>query len=349
MNRQFAALNGLAIVIVVLFHAIHFGRLSIAGAGYQEAVGISRWVLLFFSEFGIFAVPTFLFTSGAFVAYAARRTPPNLPWKSVRAALERVLRPYVIWSFVFYIVIYFQRDEVYSVLGYVKNLIVGYPYNFVPLLIFYYLVSPILVRLAPRFGAIVLLGIALYQLLLIAIQAPGVVGVTLPETLNILVPPALGTTLALWAIFFPLGLVYSLNSQRFLPWLQKLKWPLLATTLLLFAASLFTSAGIIRLPIAGLVAPLTLALLLPLVKRKSIPKVRQLEKVSKRSYGLYLTHLIVLDLTVLFINAVLPELNAYPLLLVAILLAVGLSIPLLVMSGLARIHTRRPVYRYVFG
>ena len=72
--------------------------------------------------------------------------------------------------------IFFLNDQKYTLLEYLKNFIVGYPYNFVPLLIFYYLISPILVRLSKKYGLIVIVVIAAYQFFLINLLNPGITG-----------------------------------------------------------------------------------------------------------------------------------------------------------------------------
>src|SRR3990172_12585959 len=99
-------------------------------------MGWQVYFLSFLQGLGILAVPTFLFISGSFVAYAAQGDPPHLSRKFLLSSLRHILIPYMIWSLVFYIFIYFYLDVQISILGYLKNLIVGYPFHFVPLLVF---------------------------------------------------------------------------------------------------------------------------------------------------------------------------------------------------------------------
>lgn len=75
---------------------------------------------------------------------------------------------------------------------------------------------------------------------------------------------------------------------------------------------------------------------------------RQLEHVAGRSYGLYLTNLIVLDLSVFLVQLLLPGLLAHQLAFCIVLFVVALGVPLGVMDGVARSPTRM-MYRYVFG
>jgi len=85
-----------------------------------------------------------------------------------------------------------------------------------------------------------------------------------------------------------------------------------------------------------------------MIERNSIPMVRQLEKIAKKVYGLYLTHLIVLDLAVFSVQVFVPWLLTYQVLLQFLLFVVALGVPLLVMNSMVQLPTR-VMYRYVFG
>ena len=348
VNRHFVALSGLAIVIVVLNHSIHMGTLGIQEMGLPQAKGLERLLLVLLSGLGTFAVPTFLFTSGSFASYAAQRTPLRLPWSNVWAALKRLLWPYLIWSIVFYIYIYFRKAEAYTLWGYITNLIVGYPFHFVPILLFYYACSPVLVRLTRRFGYALLAGIALYQAFLTGLVFPSTFGLTVPDWTGILVPPVLGQPMAQWGIYFPLGLVYSLKAKEISPWLQRLRIVLAMTTGAFFVLLVLNDIGFLRFPLAYYMCPLVFLLFAPTIRRDSIPLVRHLEKVARRSYGLYLTNLLVLDSCVVSAQILVPGLLAYPLVFCLILFAVALAVPLGVVSGVAR-SPARVVYHYLFG
>ncbi len=348
MNRQFAALRGLAIVVVVFYHAIELGKSVPVEWGYPAIGGIAHQALLLLQRIGPFAVPTFLFISGCFVAYAAAGAPPRLSWKTVWSNLIRLLWPYLLWSIVFYAVVYFQRHEVYSVPGYIKLLIVGYPYNFVPLLVFWLVLAPILVQLARRFSSVLIAIIVVYQLALLNLEYPGVLGFTFPNWAHLLKLPVLHYTLAVWGIYFPLGLIYSLNAKNITPWLQKNKVVLWAITGVFFVVGCLSIVEILKFQLAEYIYPVTFVLLLPTIKRDVIPWVRRLEEVGKHSYGLYLIHLIILDLALVAVRAVLPNLLNYRIWLMPPLFILALVVPIAIMSRVAR-SPARVVYRYAFG
>jgi fucose 4-O-acetylase-like acetyltransferase len=349
VNRSFPALRGLAILLVVLNHAIHMTSNSAYSQGVSAPATWEQALLYFFSGLGaIFAVPIFLYLSGAFFAYAATKDDLKSNYKVVWNNVKHVAIPYLIWSILFYIEIYFLHDKHYTLLEYVKHLIVGYPFNFVPLLIFYYLISPVLIRLIryTGWGLIVLIG--LYQLVLLNIVYPGILGFEFPGWMGILAPPVLSSTLAEWAIFFPLGLIYvkKITSQTAL--VEKTKWVWAGLTVVLYLLAFLDVLEVVQAPLARFIAPVTFMLLASIFKRNAIPYVKQLEVLGKKAYGLYLMNLLILDILLTLVESFIPGVLAYYLLLIPLMFALALLIPLWIINGFERLH--RPVFqRYVFG
>jgi probable poly-beta-1,6-N-acetyl-D-glucosamine export protein len=349
MNRQFGALSGLAIVLIVLNHSIEWAISAPVQYGYPPVAGWQNYLLITLKELGVFAVPTFLFISGSFVAYAAQGEPPRLSRKFMFSSLRHIVIPYVIWSIVFYVFIYFMLDDRYTLIGYIKNLLVGYPYHFVPLLVFYYIISPLIVRIGKsKMGILMLVLIGLYQLVLIDLLHPGILGFTFPKSASFLAVKVPRTTLAEWAIYFPLGLVYGLQVRKWIPWLHRLKWVFIVLTMLLFGIGLLDAFSIIRAPLALMLCPFTLVILLPIIKRDSIPWVRSFERVGRRTYGIYLTHLPFLNLLLYGLASWLPWLFRFAVLTSALFFIVGFGIPLFIMESLAKSPAKQ-AYRYVFG
>ena len=348
MNRQFGALSGLAIVLIVINHSIYFGTYYPEGWGYPSVQGWGRTLLTLLQSLGWFAVPIFLFISGSFVSYAAQGDPSRLSRKFMLATLRHIVVPYVIWSIVFYGLVYVINHETYNLFGYVKNLLVGYPYHFVPLLIVFYLLSPLMVRISRSFGLALIALIALYQLVLMNILNPGMLGFSFPAWFHYLAPPIIRVTLSKWGIFFPLGLVYGLHTKRVMQWSKQFFWLSAIITIILFVLGYLDSMGVIRLPIAFYLAPVPFMLLLPAIKRDSIPFVRLLERIGKRSYGLYLMSLIVVNLVLIGINLLIPAFFNLFVVFFPILFVMTLLIPIFLMEVSAK-GPIKPVYRYIFG
>lgn len=349
MNRSFPALRGLAIVLVVLNHTIHMTTNSVRAQGIQISAPWEQVLLFFLSGLGaIFAVPIFLYLSGAFFAYAAGQNDLKANYRVVWNNVKHVAVPYVIWSLIFYVEIYFLHDKRFTLQEYVKNLLVGYPFNFVPLLIFYYLVSPLIIRAMRYWGWWVIALIGLYQLVLLNIVNPGILGFEFPGWMGILAPPVLSSTLAEWAIFFPLGLIYVKKISSQTEFVEKTKWVWAGLTVLLYLAALLDVLQVIHMPLARYLAAVPFMLLASVFKRQAIPRVKQLEVLGKRAYGLYLMNLLVLDILLVLIERYLPSVFGFYLLLMPVLFVLVLLIPLWVIQSSERL--RQPVLqRYVFG
>lgn len=348
MQRQYMALSGVAMVLVVLNHAIHMGLLGLSRLGYPALPEGWRFTLTAVQALGVFAVPIFFVVSGSFMAYAARSAPRlslSFVWKSVR----HIVWPYVVWSLLYYLLMAVYQGERYSVLGYLKNLAVGYPFHFVPLLITFYVLSPLLIPLARRYSWQLLAGIGLYQLFLLALRDPGLFGINFPAQMDVLFPLVLGNPLADWAIYFPLGLVFGLHAAQWKPRLRKYRWAFVAATVLLFGAGLLDVAGLLEAPWARFLCPVPLMFVLPVVERKAIPAVGRLETVGKRSYGLYLTHLIVMNLALLALELLGGQTAVMVVLIFPLLFAAGLLLPMVLMGSFQQRGATRRVYRYVFG
>jgi fucose 4-O-acetylase-like acetyltransferase len=338
MNRQYSALSGIAIALIVLNHAIHFGL--------QVSPVEGPWlrVLVFLQALGTFAVPAFLFISGAFVCYAAG----ELSLTFLRSSLERIAWPYVIWSLIFYGVARASGHEATSVGATIKNLAVGYPYHFVPLLAFWYVLAPALVRVGRKYGAWLVAGIAVYQALLLVFRYPVLFGVPTPWWARWIEPPVLFKPMSDWAVYFPLGLVLALHNSTVKPRLLRLRPLLLAATAGLFALGLLNAYGALSAHWARFVAPLPLMFVLPTIDRASIPWLARVEGLGRRSYGIYLSHFVVLNVTV-WLAASLPVLRGLPLMVYPALFGIALGSSLLLMDLLAKPQVTRRAYRYVFG
>ena len=341
MNRQYVALSGIAIVLIALNHAVHFGlQISPVEGGWLR-------LLIFLQALGGFAVPIFLFISGAFLSYAASA----LSFTFVKSNVGRILWPYVIWSLVFYAWLFLSGGARYSPQGYVKNLLVGYPYHFVPLLVFWYVSAPILSRLGKRYGVAVLTAIGLYQVVLLTLRYPDVAGLSgpFPRWSEYLKPPVLFSSMSIWSIYFPLGLVLSAHDRTVRPHLIRLRGLFLAVLAAVFLIGILNAYEVVSAPWARFAAPLPLMFLLPTIDRGSIPFVRRFEMLGKRTYGVYLAHFVLINIAVVAISKWIPALSGLPVIVYPAAFVIALGGSLLLMDLTARTLQGRRMYRYVFG
>lgn len=348
MNRQLLALRGLAICLVVLNHTIKLGIWHSENYPASHIGGAWGLLLLIFVQLGIFAVPIFMFISGAFLAYTAQGSDLKLTFRIALAGIKIMIWPYIIWSILFYILSYLLFGDTTSLLGYVKDLLVGYPNNFIPLMIFFYLVSPVLIKYAYRSGFLLILFFGLYQIFLLNVAYPGILGFRFPEWVRFFTPPILRNTLAIWGIYLPLGLVYGLHAKKIKPVLYRYTWIIGIATILLFSLSVINELHFIHLDIISQVTPMLFVLLIPVIQREQIPLFRELEKIGKRAYGLYLMNLIIINLILTFSYWMRAWLNSAQLVFLWTLVLLTLLIPILIMKSVERIP-KFSVYRYLFG
>lgn len=324
------------------------------GVGYASSAGFpltgtwEKFILASLAGLGIFAVPTFLYLSGSFFAYAANKDDFRHNYKIVWVNIKHVALPYIIWSIIFYFEIYLLHDQKFTLSEYIKKLIVGYPFNFIPLLIFYYLISPLIVRIMRYLGWATILLFGIYQLILLNIANPGILGIQFPSWMNVFALPVLVTPLTEWAIYFPLGIVLFRYSDRLKNHVEKGKWALIISLFVFYVIALFDHLKILDAPFVKYLCPILFLLLTTLLRRDHIPAVRQLELLGKKAYSLYLMNLIVLDSVLVAVQSFVPVLFAYYLIILPILFISALFLPLLIIRVLEMLLPRN-YSRYIVG
>lgn len=349
MRRHYPAMRGVAIVLVILHHSIVLGVSIPGGWGIATPTGMGENILSILSMLGWIAVPVFLLISGSFYAYAARGNPPQISLKIVKANLSSLLWPYLIWSLVYYAVEWIGYGKTPTVPGIVKNLLVGYPYNFVLLIVFFILVSPVITKLTNHFGwAWLLILVGVYQLFLIIVLDQAQYGLTLPAWTDYLAVPVLARTMADWGIYFPLGMFLALNSSRAIPFLERMKWVFLALALASFGLAAAHVAGAINFTGSRHLFPLFFVLFVPVIQRDWIPGRKFFESVGKVAYGLYLIHFLLINILILTAHAIFPWILEQSFLLYPVLFLLGLLIPLTVITWINKSRIA-PISPYVFG
>jgi peptidoglycan/LPS O-acetylase OafA/YrhL len=350
IRRQFGAFRGIAIILVILNHSAHMIIWFTETFQRTALTPLESTILNLLQKPGIFAVPIFLFISGCFFAYAIQGNDLIPSWKISFKNIYHILWPYLIWSVAFYVLLLTLFKESYSILEYFKFLLVGYPYDFIPLLFFFYLISPLLVPISKRLGWYLIVPIMIFQLAILNLEYPGVLGFHFPDYVHIIKPPVIHLTLATWGICFPLGIIYSFNQKKADTFFMKYKWAVLIVVACLFALSTASVMGFQIIPVSVLdtICPVFLLLLIPTLRIERNRSVRFLERIGNRSLGLYLMNLIIICLFLIIIRTFTPWSFAYKLALVPILFSFTLFFSIAIMDFVS--HIFNPSYsRYVFG
>ena len=265
-----------------------------------ERVGAN--LLLAIRQLTLFAVPAFLFSSGFFVAFAARGNRSTFTWKMVRTRLVDLLIPYFVWSVTWFIVDAIQ-GHVYAPLVYIERLVNGSAdggsYYFIPLLCQFYLLTPFILPLAKTRPALLVVTAGLIQLISFAVNyftafklaVPGLAAVAWLST---------AWLIPLWACYFPLGMVFGLHSERIKRTLAR-HYRLMLIALALMALATIAEPEVIR-RLTGIdfrandyvLSPAIYAVLFITVfvafDQIKIWRADLVSSLSTKTYGIYLLH-----------------------------------------------------------
>lgn len=371
MVRRFLLLNGLAIICAVVYHASGWGFTAmfwwthryadVAVPNFDQMGSAGYYALRAVEQLIIFAVPAFLFVSGFFIAFAAGRTKGNVRWSTVVARIRTLFIPYLLWSLLIWTAD-FAQGERYAPLTYLEMLVTGRtasPYYFVPLLIQFYLLSPLLAPLAKRRGLILLVVSAVIQLSIRALIFLNTIE-SLPPAFEPLMPLTASWFFPGHLFWFSFGIVAGLHLDTLKALLPRIKWPALILALILYPLGILEWEWVLRTSSETWIAAretvldsfFALAAILAFLafSEVKIPFTDELSDLGSKSFGIYLAHSPVLEYTARAIYLLAPWLLASQFLLQPILVAMGLGIPLLLMH-LAN-SERLPVrsyYQYIFG
>lgn len=352
MRRTVPLLSGLAILGVIFNHANwHALREFSPGdpAGYPYLVT---------DQVGKFAIVAFLFIAGYFSAYATSGGKKDLSWSIVRARLLGLLWPWLVWSIFFTLAQIFQGRTI-SLEEFLRNLFIQY--YFIPLLMFYYLLAPAVARWARTNAGSLLIGAAAIQLLGIAVFYLRVYWPDFPTVLKPWID--IGPLQYLrFAFAFPLGMVAGIYPKQIKAtlagWKRPLPWVLLVLFILsaleTFWAYNYAASHPAVWPMGGDQTRLTAALFslafvacFIVFDSIKVPIQKRITKLGTRSYGLYLSHYVILGILGKLFQYVLPASIPgwiiFPLLFVLTTVLAAALMEFVVRSP------AKPIYKYVFG
>jgi len=373
MTRKLFLLNGLAILAVVLNHAAFFGLSAmfwwtyryLPGSpipNYDQAGTLPYHILSIIIKLSTFiAIPSFLFVSGFFIAYTSRGQHSQLSWKVIKIRITTLLIPYIIWSLAV-----FFGDWLQSCLNsctletpgtYMAKLAFGgatYAYWYVIVLCQLYLLSPFFVSLAKTRWRLLLF-------IAILIQLGAVI-------MMYLIPSLAASQFFLrlfprHIIYFVVGIIAGLYLSEFKQWLAHVKWVSITAVIVFGILSLYESEIIYYLtggragnwgsimPEYAILTAILFAISFIfsfLAFDITIPYARIVYQLGSRSYGIFLTHWIVLEVVSRIVFLFVPWVLAYQILYQPILIISAITIPYLFMSFVAKSRFKRS-YRYLFG
>lgn len=370
MIRRLLYLNGVSITCVILFHAAGMGFVAMfawshrylpAGVPATSQIGSPEYFFLrTIEQVIIFCIPAFFFVSGYFIAVATGKNRSTVSWDVVWARLKMLLIPYLIWTFIILAMQVVLEGKVLTLRRLFSDVFTGSTNEvmyFVPVLTQFYLLSPLIVWLAKKNWKLLLMVVFVLQIGVQLLAYPMFLGLDMPNAaaLPALVPKWTFLTKILW---FPLGTIFGLNLERFKPFLLRWRWFFLATAVLAIPIGMlewelfFRLSGQEWLPhretLVDTVYGITVILSFLAFAETKLPLPKQMERLGKESYGIYLTHALFITYTAKAIYHLTPQLLGYQLVLQPILILVGFAGPLLLMYAFERSPLRR-YYKYIFG
>jgi probable poly-beta-1,6-N-acetyl-D-glucosamine export protein len=366
MIRKLIYINGLAIISVVLYHATGWGYISMfwwshryrpgTETVFDRLFGIEYYILRMIEQLVIFAIPAFIFVSGFYIAVATGRNNKTIGWKTLLNRIRILAVPFVIWSII-YLLYYMLQGTRYTLTQFVYIIISGNaipPFYFVPLLIQLYILSPLLVFLIKKNWKPVLLTAVVIQLLILFLRYLSIFN---PDNkfISSLTDSYFFPSYLFW---FVLGIVVGFNSIDFKAFLARNQ------RLLIIGAVLFFILGVLEWELIfhftgqewiasqetfvdNLYAFCLLFGFLAYEKAQP-PFQAQITSLGAKSFGIYLSHMLALEFIVRATYHVFPAIMEFTIPFFALIVIVGLAIPLLLMMLVQQIPFRR-YYSYVFG
>lgn len=369
MVRRLLYLNGLAALGVVLNHTTAWAYTAlfwwtdryraVSVPNFDQLGGGAYLSLRVIEQVIIFTIPAFLFVSGFFIAVAAGRGQQALSWNVIGARIKNLVIPYLLWSFVM-LALDFALGDVHSPLVYLRILLTGGAtpaFYYVPLLCQLYILSPLLLRLARTHWKPLFIGLLLFQVAILAARYPQILGVQHPLLDQVIAwtPGWFFPSRIFWFVF---GLVIGLNLNTVKSWIYRFRWVFVGAAVVLFFLGLWEWELLYQYSGQEWIAPAetitdnlfagVFILGLLAFEKSNVPMTSQISFLGSKSFGIYLVHSLVLEVTARLVYHFAPGLLAFPELYVPLLFLLGLFVPLALMAFVSRSPARR-FYTYQFG
>jgi peptidoglycan/LPS O-acetylase OafA/YrhL len=370
VTRHLLLLNGVAVLGAVINHALGWGFTSlfwwtdryepVSVPNFSQLGGPVYYLLRVLEQLVTFSVPAFLFVSGFFVAFAAGRVMQRLPWDKVRSRIRMLLIPYVVWSLAIFAARGLEGATDTSAGSLAQWLMFGRaadPYYYVPVIVQLYLLSPLLIAALRLSWKPVLIAAAVVQVSVHLARYPVILGWDSPAATWIYshAPSWFFPHVMFWFVF---GAFAGFHPAPVREWLTRWGRWLAPASVVLGVAALVEWEVLLRLSgqqwlrpqvtlVDGLYSFACILTFMALVQSRTAT-APQLDALGARSFGVYLLHAPVLELFSRASYHLTPVLLGHQVAFMALLIAAGVAVPLLLMAIAARTPAR-PYYNYLFG
>jgi fucose 4-O-acetylase-like acetyltransferase len=368
LSKKFLLLNGLAIINVVINHSIGWTFVaifwwvhrdtSLTSPDFSQLYSPSYYVLRILEQLIIPSIPAFLLVSGFFAAFSGGKK-RAIEWNYVISRIRYLLIPYLIWSTIMVIFNVLQNTS-YTPPQLLRLYLTGQAaeaYYFVPLLITFYLLSPIFIRLVNWNWKSFLLIVASLQIVTKLGDYPIILGITTPLT------PLFSFLNSGWffighIFWFSFGMVIGIYHSEIKEYFFRTRWILLVLSVFLFIAGIIEWEWLLIQSNEAWIGPhetlidnfYSVAILSAYIGFLNVrfPFSKKLEELGPKSFGIFLAHSLFLTIAARGIYHFLPQLLGLPLVFFVVLVIIGLSMPLILMN-ITHKSFLRPISTYLFG
>lgn len=368
MIKKLLAINGMAILGAVLYHAAGWGFISmfwwtdryrlVQVPNFDQLGSFSYYGLRFVEQIIIFAIPVFLFVSGYFITFATgKESAPKWSWIFTR--IKFLVIPYLLWSLLMVLMnILFGQN--YQILELLTIFLTGKAvaaFYFIPLLVQLYLLAPFLTR-ASRKKPLLLLFLSFLLMLFIRMgQYASILGLVYPgsEIVNLLLPSWFFPGNLFWLV---LGISIGFYYKNIAGFLTKRRWVFLALTIVLIPIGMWEWESLLAASGQDWIASretfidniYSIMLILSFIgfNMNTISRQKWLNVLGSKSFGIYLTHTLFITVTAKVIYQIAPFIFQYQIVFQPILVAAAILGPLILMEIVKRTALNR-FYVYIFG
>ncbi|MHB8134442.1 MAG: acyltransferase family protein [Anaerolineaceae bacterium] len=368
MIKKLLALNGIAIIGAVLYHAAGWGFISmfwwtdrflpVTVPNFSLKGSFSYFGLRFIEQIIIIAIPAFLFVSGYFIVFASgKESAPK--WKWIFTRIKYLVIPYLIWSTILICMNVFFGESYQP--GQIVNMILTgkaiEAFYFIPLIIQLYLLSPILTR-AVKAKPFLMLSISFILMILVHLgQYASMLGISYigKSFLSLFTHAWLFPGNLFWFVFgIYIGFFYASIQEK----LVRFRLLFLTISLVLIPVGIWEWEKLLALSgrdwypsresIVDNLFSIFFLLTFITYSLGPIIKLKWLNYLGSKSFGIYLSHTLFLTLIAKIIYNLIPQILKYQIIFQPILIFGAIIGPVLLIEILKRSPLRK-IYGYVFG
>jgi len=306
-------LRGLAIIGVVAIHS--------TGIGYTfDDTGIDFNITVFWRQMINFSVPLFIAISGYFLANKETNTKESY-LRFIKKQVPRVLIPYLLWSVVYLGIAYLRGASLINLVYRLFTFTSSVPFYFIILIIEFYLLLPILQKLATAKGLVIsalISGVSCFLIFYLRYYT------------EIRLPIFVYGSAPSWLIFFVLGIylrnnTIKLNNRALILLLISGLALSLVETYTLY--HIFNDIGnsVTAVKVSSFVYSTFIILFAFKNANRNFPKTKLLVYIGEISFGIFLSHMFFKMGVGVLINKILPILKESALIYQFSLIALTLS------------------------